>query len=195
MTKHLSVKVDDAIYSELKATAEARDAELSDIVRERLAGANPKGPSAVETLGQPAAQRPPVPYIAEELETADHLLRIARDPEGLPVGFVRAKSGDAWQPVNFRRLADINEEVQGLKRDKLAEEVKRIRVQRVAVENRLPVGVRAQYDAENANAPEILYCSNCRRLVDTFGMEESCRAAGHTFRAPTASERYAVRRP
>ena len=105
--------------------------------------------------------------IAEELELPNGLLKIARDEEGLPEGFVRAKVSAGWTKIDWRKLALQDVEFQGLKRDKLAEEVKKIRASRMRIENRLPASARHQLNEEEDRAEVPNWCKKCRVSLTT----------------------------
>lgn len=113
--------------------------------------------------------------IAEELELPNGLLKITRD-DGLPVGFVRARASDGWTRIDWRKLEVLNVEDQGLERDKLSEEMKRIRAARVKVENRLPASAKHPLDQESGRADVPNWCRKCRVSLETRGDLETNKA-------------------
>lgn len=127
--------------------------------------------------------------VAEELELPNGLLKIVRDPEedGLPVAFVRSRVSDGWKRVDWKRLHELDVEVQGLKRDKLAEEVKRIRATRVKIETRLPPGAQnilaMEKDVAEPQGHDFpKWCMNCKVTVESPEELEEHRRVGHSVR-------------
>jgi hypothetical protein len=131
--------------------------------------------------------------VAEEIELPNGLLKITRDEEGLPVAFVRAKAGAAWLPINWKRLEELNVEVQGLKADKLKKEVEKLTLvnkKQGIVNSRLlaglPPAARTEFEMQKDQAQTPAgwpkWCMNCRVSVETPEELESHRAAGHSVR-------------
>jgi hypothetical protein len=129
-------------------------------------------PSPGAEAQAPATEK--LTVIAEELELSNGLLKITRDDDGLPVGFVRAKrfapggKEEGWVPINWKQLEALNAEVQGLKRDKLAEEVKMLKTRRTTLVHRMTVGARTELAMEDDTAkPDKFWCVKCRVTAET----------------------------
>lgn len=122
-----------------------------------------------------------VTVIAEELELPNSLLKITRDTDGQPVGWVRPRttrpdgSEEPWVEVDHKKLRELNVEIQGLTRDRLArdvqkrdEEIKTMRARRTAFIHRMPVGARTELAIEDDTAkPDKFWCRKCRVTVET----------------------------
>lgn len=122
-------------------------------------------------------------WIAEELELPNGLLKIAREGDGLPVAFVRAKVTAAWVPIDWKKLEALNVEVQGLRRDKLNEEVLTLRTKRAKIEKGMSLAARTQLElqkdiAEPAGKDFPKWCTRCRVTVETPEELETHKAYG-----------------
>jgi len=132
-------------------------------------------PSPSAEAQSPAPEKRTV--IAEELELPNGLLKIARDRgdgDGLPVGFVRARrltpdgKEAGWVPINWKQLEALNAEIQGLKKDKLSEEVKMLKARRTTLVHRMNVGARTELAMEDDTAKADKYwCAKCRVTAET----------------------------
>lgn len=142
---------------------------------------NPNG----EAIQTPVPEK--ITTIAEELELTNGLLKIAREDEGLPEGFVRAKITDAWKKVDWKKLEALSVEVQGLKRDKLRLEAEKLKeetgllhMRAVKVKNGLPMTVRNELAMEDdtASPDGILWCSRCKVTAESREEIESHKKMG-----------------
>lgn len=123
--------------------------------------------SEAEEVREKEEEKEKVVTVAEELELSNGLLKITRDEDGLPVAFVRSKPTEGWKVVDWKRLRELDVEVQGLKRDKLQEEVKRIRVSRLKMEGRLTASERHTMNEEEDRAEVPNWCRKCRVTIET----------------------------
>ena len=175
--KTLRVKDETAEFIERGAKArEIGEGEFLDLVAQswRAGGeTEQKAPEKIVT-------------IAEELELPNGLLKIARDPEGLPEGFVRAKISESWAKIDWKRLEKLNVEVQGLKKDKLQKEVERLDIANRKALNRAPPGVRHSIEMEKDTAEAggfvRQWCIRDRITIDSPEELEAHKASGCTIR-------------